>query len=262
MAGDSLRAAAEGGDRALTLVVVAERGHERQAAAAFFFGRAAHRLRRDRGLAAGARDVRGPSSSSSMTVVRPATPPLMLAEALARFLLGLALCFFFRRAAGLFVAFAGFGGLAVGALDGVARGAALRLFLGGFALLGLAHARVDQRLAAGVPFFLGERAQHDAGRLRRRRGFRRAAGFAAGAAAFGLAAAAAARAGARFTRSFAAFLSPPGAMVRRLTVSTTTDLERPWLKLWRTTPCSTLRFTVSVFGDERERFFAYLSYQP
>ena len=35
--------------------------------------------------------------------------------------------------------------------------------------------------------------------------------------------------------------------MRRLTFSTTTALLRPWLKLWRTTPCSTpARFSVSV----------------
>ena len=37
---------------------------------------------------------------------------------------------------------------------------------------------------------------------------------------------------------------------RRLTFSTTTALLRPWLKLWRTTPCSTPpRFNVSVFVE-------------
>ena len=34
--------------------------------------------------------------------------------------------------------------------------------------------------------------------------------------------------------------------VRRFTVSTTTCLERPWLKLWRTTPVSVRGFSVSV----------------
>ena len=39
----------------------------------------------------------------------------------------------------------------------------------------------------------------------------------------------------------------PGPAMRRLTFSTTTALLRPWLKLWRTTPCSTPpRFSVSV----------------
>src|SRR5579863_6281605 len=42
-------------------------------------------------------------------------------------------------------------------------------------------------------------------------------------------------------------VSPP---TRRLTFSTTTALLRPWLKLWRTTPCSTPpRFNVSVFVE-------------
>ena len=38
--------------------------------------------------------------------------------------------------------------------------------------------------------------------------------------------------------------APP--MLRRLTFSTTTCLLRPWLKLWRTTPCSTPRLSVSL----------------
>src|SRR5262249_18645131 len=42
-------------------------------------------------------------------------------------------------------------------------------------------------------------------------------------------------------------LASPGPETRRFTFSTTTALLRPWLKLWRTTPCSTLlRFSVSV----------------
>jgi hypothetical protein len=40
----------------------------------------------------------------------------------------------------------------------------------------------------------------------------------------------------------------PGA--RRFTVSTTTALERPCEKLWRTVFCSRGRFSVSVFADE------------
>ena len=38
-------------------------------------------------------------------------------------------------------------------------------------------------------------------------------------------------------------------MTRRFTVSTTTAFVRPCEKLWRTTPCSTGRFNVSVLGD-------------
>ena len=55
---------------------------------------------------------------------------------------------------------------------------------------------------------------------------------------------AAARSGAAATGSA---LASPGPM-RRFTFSTTTALLRPWLKLWRTTPCSTPpRLSVSVF---------------
>ena len=45
-----------------------------------------------------------------------------------------------------------------------------------------------------------------------------------------------------------AFASP--GPTRRFTFSTTTDLLRPWLKLWRTTPCSTPpRLSVSVLVE-------------
>ena len=45
-------------------------------------------------------------------------------------------------------------------------------------------------------------------------------------------------------------LASPGPATRRFTFSTTTALLRPWLKLWRTTPCSTPpRLSVSVFVE-------------
>ena len=51
------------------------------------------------------------------------------------------------------------------------------------------------------------------------------------------------------TRAASGLVSP-GAAMRRLTFSTTTALLRPWLKLWRTTPCSTPpRLSVSVFVE-------------
>ena len=48
----------------------------------------------------------------------------------------------------------------------------LRLFLGDLAFFGFAQAGVAERVGAAAALFLGERAQHDAGRLRRRRGRR------------------------------------------------------------------------------------------
>src|SRR5262249_51271830 len=44
--------------------------------------------------------------------------------------------------------------------------------------------------------------------------------------------------------------------VRRFTFSTTTALVRPWLKLWRTTPCSTPRLSVSVLVGATLRVFS------
>ena len=51
--------------------------------------------------------------------------------------------------------------------------------------------------------------------------------------------------------------------MRRLTFSTTTALVRPWLKLWRTTPCSTpLRLSVSVLVEVTVSFSpGFLSFQ-
>src|SRR5919202_1666752 len=67
------------------------------------------------------------------------------------------------------------------------------------------------------------------------------AAFAAGAPGLTAGAALAVGAGASFS---------PGPTTRRFTFSTTTALERPWEKLWRTTPCSTGRFSVRVLEDD------------
>ena len=93
----------------------------------------------------------------------------LAAEALLGDLVGLALGLLVVAAAILLGALARFGGLALGAFDRVALGADLRLFLGDLAFLGLAHLGVAERVRAPVLLFLGERAQQNAGRLRRRR---------------------------------------------------------------------------------------------
>src|SRR6202043_2747580 len=54
------------------------------------------------------------------------------------------------------------------------------------------------------------------------------------------------RAPARAAAAGSATFTSAGPMLRRLTFSTTTALVRPWLKLCRTTPCSTPRLSVSV----------------
>src|SRR5262245_36061892 len=46
-----------------------------------------------------------------------------------------------------------------------AAGAAASLFFCNFALFGFAHARVGERMGAGTPFFLGQRAEHDTRRF-------------------------------------------------------------------------------------------------
>ena len=94
---------------------------------------------------------------------------------------GLALGFFVVLAAIVFVALARFGGFALGLVDDFAALPAARFFLGDLALFGFAHARIGERVGARDALFLGQRAQHDAGRLRR-------FGRAAAGAAFGAAA--------------------------------------------------------------------------
>jgi hypothetical protein len=88
----------------------------------------------------------------------------LVAETLARFLLGLFLGFFVVRAALVFFRLARFSGIAFDFFDRLALGAALG-FLDRFAAFMLfALARVDQRSAAGVALFVGQRAQHHAAR--------------------------------------------------------------------------------------------------
>ena len=128
-----------------------------------------------RGAAAGRpaprRAVRGASSSSASSAGRAAGAAgalgFFLAEALLGDFVGLALGFFLVLAAFFFLVLARFGGLALGLVADLARRAPARLFLGDLALFGLAHAAVGERVGARGALFLGQRAQHDAGRLRR-----------------------------------------------------------------------------------------------
>ena len=111
---------------------------------------------------------------------------------------------------------------------------------------------------AGVALRIAQGAQNHAGRGARRRGRRGGARRAAAARrrrrrSGGRQARRAARSRGRRGRAAAARASRAGAVpgpgARRFTVSTTTALERPCEKLWRTVLCSTGRFSVSVLGD-------------
>jgi hypothetical protein len=77
-------------------------------------------------------------------------------------------------------------------------------------------------------------------------------GWAARPAGAGAAAAlaAAGAAGAALAAGAGASFASPAPTTRRFTFSTTTALERPCEKLCRTMPCSTGRFSVSVFEDD------------
>ena len=254
MALQALRAAAERGDRALAHFVGAQRGDERQAAA-LLSARSARRGRRcggddgTRGAAAAAARSRGPSSSSASSAGTRAPGRccsgacVFAAEALLGFLFGLALGFFVVLVALVFLALARFGGFALG-LSIASRLARRRgFFLGDLAFFGFAHARIAERMRARAALFLGQRAQHDAGWLRRGRGrlarCRRCRAQRLGGAP---------RLASRRAGAAPASASPAAPMTRRFTFSTTTCLLRPWLKLWRTTPVSVRGFSVSVFG--------------
>src|SRR5216684_2821281 len=99
--------------------------------------------------APGPRRVRGASSSSGSSAGR--VPGLEL---------GLEVVF----AALLFIDLARLGGLAFGALGGLAHSADKRFLFRNLALLGFAQARVVERVHARLLFFLGEAAQHHTAR--------------------------------------------------------------------------------------------------
>ncbi len=169
---EALGAAAERGDRAFAHLVGAQCGDQGETAALLFgAGARSGRARGDgtRGAATGtARHTRrffflGFEGRAG----RRRLLHFFLAEALLGDFAGLALGFFVVLAAFVFVVLARFRGFAFGAVDRIAAGAALRLFFGDLALLGLAHAAVGQCMGARGDLFLGQAAQHHAGRLRR-----------------------------------------------------------------------------------------------
>src|SRR5262245_24718081 len=174
MALEPLHAAAERGDRALALLIGAERSDEREASARLL-GLGARRLGR------GCRPDRARSASDSprrLFVIGFEHRPqpgngrylrlgFFLAKALLGLLFSLALGLFLVLAAILLVALARFGGLAVDALALKLDDAALRLLLGDAALLGLARARVGECMRPGIALVIRQRAQHNARRLRR-----------------------------------------------------------------------------------------------
>src|SRR5215471_13825772 len=154
-----LDAAAEGRDRALALLVGAQRGHDREPSAVFLRAAARRFRRRCRPRRAGTA-----ACARGLVLVglerRPRAGPCrrnaVLAEAFLRLLLGLELGLEVVFAALLFVGFARLGGLALGADK--------RLLFRNLALLGFAQARVVERVHARLLLFLGEAAQHHTAR--------------------------------------------------------------------------------------------------
>src|SRR5205085_5628549 len=193
MAGHALSAAAERRDRTLAHFVGVERRDEGKTAAllrsagARGLGRRSRTRRHSAGAAAGRTPVvivgfrRQRAGRRHTSALRSR---LFLAETLLGDFVGLSLGFFVVAAAIFLAALARLGGLAFGALDRVARRANARIFLGDLAFLGLAQARVGERMRARFLFFLGQLVQHHArflrggcrrGRCCSRRGRRRAA---------------------------------------------------------------------------------------
>ena len=176
MTGHALRAPAERGDGAFAHFVGIERGRQREAAA-LLRGAGARRLRSGCGTRQSAADA-APRRAAVVVfgfggqLARDRAEAglgffFLAAETLLGDFVGLALGLFVVAAAVFLGALARLGGLALGALDRVALLADFRLFLGDLAFFGLAHLRVAERIRAAVLLFLGERAQKDAGRLRR-----------------------------------------------------------------------------------------------
>src|SRR5262249_12566094 len=149
------------------LLVGAERGHEREPSAAFLPAPARWFRRRCRTRRAG-------TAACAWRLVlvglerrpraRPCRRRALLAAALLGLLLGLELGLEVVFAALLFIGLARLGGLAFGALGGVAHTADKRLLFRNLALLGFAQARVVERVHARLLFFLGEAAQHHTAR--------------------------------------------------------------------------------------------------
>src|SRR6185312_6347515 len=167
---EALRAAAERGDGALAHFVGAQRVDQRQASALLLDGRARRRTRRGGRTGAAAGAARHARAVIVVGLDRHAPrglARLVLAETPFGDFAGLAFRFLVVLAADFLVAFARLGGFALGAVAGFARGFAARFFLGDLAFFRLAHARVGKRVRARAALFLGQRAQHDAGRPRR-----------------------------------------------------------------------------------------------
>jgi hypothetical protein len=175
---EALGAAAERGDRALAHFIGAQRSDQRQTAA-FFRRRGARRSGTGGGWTCGTGSTGTARDTRSIVFFRfelQATERRLLDLFLGhKTLLGdfasLALGFFLGLVTRFLLALARIGGFAFGLLNSFARGAAARFFLGNLAFFGFAHARVGKRVGARDTFFLGQRAQHDAG-FRRFRGWR------------------------------------------------------------------------------------------
>ena len=171
--GHALVAATERGDRAFADLVGGERRHDGEPAAALL-GADARRLRR-RCRARG--DAAAPRAARSFLFVgfkrgsgrgrRLERRRGLCAEPLLGDFVGLALGLFVVLAPFFFVALARFGLCTVGFLELFTRLPNPRFLFGDLALFRFAQTRVGERVCARAALFLGERAQYDAGRLRR-----------------------------------------------------------------------------------------------
>ena len=179
-------AAAERGGGALAHFVGGERGDEGEPSAGFLGGlRGAGRpLRRRHGTGGTATRAAAERPRSFFFLGldhgayagSPARSGLGFAEPFLRDLAGLALGFFLALMAVVFLALAALGGFAFGAFAGFADGAMTRFLFGDLALFGFAQPGIAERVGAAVALFVGQGAQHHAGRLRRGRGWSRGGG--------------------------------------------------------------------------------------
>src|SRR5664279_2237756 len=165
---EPLGAAAERCDRTLAHLVGTQRGDQREPAA-LFRRRATRRGGTCRGRTRGAGTARLRRPVIVFDFQRHAAwtrlADFILAKTLLGDFAGLALGFLVVLAALVFLTLARLGGFALGLVDDFAALAAARFFLGDLALFGFAHARIRQRMGARDALFLGQGAQHNAGRL-------------------------------------------------------------------------------------------------
>jgi len=164
-----LRPAAERGNRTFSHIIGVQRIDDGEASALLLLASTRCRTR-GRGRTAGAATAAAwrffVIGFERETGCRAGARGFFRAKTLLGDFTGLAFCFLVVLTTLFFVTLARFRGFALVAVDGLATCAAACFFLGNLALFRLANPRIGEGMGAGGALFFGQRAQHDAGRLR------------------------------------------------------------------------------------------------